>query len=127
MKLLHTLVPILLLNAMPALAAHPCAGEAKALGAALMKLHFGSEEIVKAAKDPSAKVDPAGEMQNWSVEDTVKVLKPIKPLVGKGKLDVLELNGNIYKTTYRMHFIYAQIPGSCALLGQEIFEVSNPY
>ncbi len=52
---------------------------------------------------------------------------PIKAPVGKGKFDVLEVTGYIYKAEYRMHFIYAQIPDSCVLMGQEIIELSDPY
>ena len=41
--------------------------------------------------------------------------------------DVLEVWGHIYKADYRMRLIYAQIKGSCALMGQEILEASDPY
>ncbi len=68
--------------------------------------------------------DPA---QNFSVEDTVKVLPPIKALKGSGHFDVLEIWGHIYKADYRMRFIYAQIKGDCVLMGQEILEASNLY
>ena len=40
---------------------------------------------------------------------------------------MLELEGYVYKATYRMHFIYAQVEGSCVLMGQEILEVADPY
>ena len=41
--------------------------------------------------------------------------------------DVLEIEGYIYKGIYRMRFIYAQSPGSCTPMGQEIIELSDPY
>jgi len=69
----------------------------------------------------------SGELMNWSIDDTVKVLQPASALVGKGKFDVLEVYGAIYKASYRMHFLYAQIEGTCALMGQEILEESDPY
>ena len=40
---------------------------------------------------------------------------------------MLEVWGYIYKAEYRMRFIYAQIPDSCLLMGQEILEASDPY
>jgi len=61
------------------------------------------------------------------VAPNVKVLPPIKALKGKGQLDVLEVIGHYLKATYRMRLIYADIRGSCALMGQEILEVSDPY
>jgi hypothetical protein len=46
---------------------------------------------------------------------------------GNGRFDVLEVWGHIYKADYRMRLIYAQIKGSCALMGQEILEASDPF
>jgi hypothetical protein len=67
------------------------------------------------------------EAANLAIDDNVKTLTPIRALKGTGKLDVLEVWGHIYKADYRMRFIYAQIADSCALMGQEILEASNPY
>jgi hypothetical protein len=39
---------------------------------------------------------------------------------GQSRLKILEAD-------YRMRLIYAQIKGSCALMGQEILEASDPY
>ena len=105
-------VILLLLAATPALAQprHPCAADAIAKAIPLLTLHFGEEP------KPAAGIDGA-----------VKVLAPIKALKGDGRFDVLEVLGHIYKTDYRMRFIYAQTRGSCLLMGQEILEVSNPY
>jgi hypothetical protein len=61
------------------------------------------------------------------VSDEVRELPPVKALKGSGKFDVLEVWGYIYKAEYRMRFIYAQIPDSCVLMGQEIIEASDPY
>jgi hypothetical protein len=55
------------------------------------------------------------------------VLPPVKALKGNGRFDVLEVTGHVYKANYRMRLIYAQIKGSCLLMGQEILEASDPY
>jgi hypothetical protein len=71
-----------------------------------------------------------GEVQSCqpaAVDQNVKVLPPVKALKGNGRFDVLEVWGHIYKADYRMRLIYAQIKGSCALMGQEILEASDPY
>jgi hypothetical protein len=89
---------------------HPCATDALKRADILLRLQ------AEAAAD-----------QPVDVEKTVKVLAPVKALKGKGRFDVLEVWGHVYKATYRMHFIYAQIPNSCALMGQEILEADDPY
>jgi hypothetical protein len=120
----HTQLAFLIftLSAAPALAAdHPCAGDAHKRAEMLLRFHF-----VMDAGDPATKL-ASSETLNMGIDDKVAVLKPIKALRGKGKLDVLEVQGYIYKADYRMRFIYAQIKGSCALLGQEIMEQADPY
>jgi hypothetical protein len=89
---------------------HACAADAIAKAAPLLKLHFG--------------IDPP---QAMAIDDTVKVLPPIRALKGNGRFDVLEVWGHIYKADYRMRFVYAQIRGSCVLMGQEVLEAGNPY
>lgn len=93
----------------PALAAEPCAGDAKAKAQALLKLH---------AETTAQMPGTVGE---------IKRLGDIKALKGKGRFDVLETTGYVYKAEYRIRLIYAQIKGSCILMGQEILEVSDPY
>jgi hypothetical protein len=92
---------------------HPCAADAVARATPLLKLHY------------DAGAD--GKVESLAIDDTAKVLAPIKALKGNGKFDVIEVWGHIYKADYRMRFIYAQIKGSCALMGQEILEAGNPY
>jgi hypothetical protein len=89
---------------------HPCTADALKKAEVLLRLQ------AEAAAD-----------QPLDVEKTVKVLAPVKALKGKGRFDVLEVWGHVYKATYRMRFIYAQIPNSCALMGQEILEADSPY
>jgi hypothetical protein len=91
--------------------AHPCDQDAITRATPLLKLEFGDAD--------------AG--MTLAIDDTVKTIAPIKALKGNGKFDVLEVWGHIYKADYRMHFIYAEIPGSCTLMGQEILEASDPY
>jgi hypothetical protein len=90
--------------------AHSCSADAVEKATLLLRFHGGV-----AAGDPAA------------VEKDVKVLPPIKALKGNGRFDVLEVWGHIYKANYRMRLIYAQIKGSCVLMGQEILEASDPY
>ena len=63
------------------------------------------------------------------VRSKFKVLPPVKALQGSGRLDVLEVWGAIYKAEYRRRVIYipSRDRNSCALMGQEIIETSNPY
>jgi hypothetical protein len=89
--------------------AHPCAADALKQAPALLRLQAADAE------------------QPLDVEKTVKVLPPVKALKGKGRFDVLEVWGHVYKATYRMRFIYAEIPHTCALMGQEILAADNPY
>jgi hypothetical protein len=90
-------------------AVHPCAGDAIAHASKLLAFHFGETDLT------------------MTVDDTAKLVGTVKALHGNGRFDVLEVMGYIYKGEYRMHFIYAQIPGDCVLMGQEILETSDPY
>ena len=103
----------LLVAATSGVVAHPCDEDARTHAVALLTLHYNDGS--------------SDEVENLGIDDAVKQLPPIKALKGKGKFDVLEVWGHIYKADYRMRFIYAQIPGSCLLMGQEILEASDPY
>lgn len=61
------------------------------------------------------------------IDANVTPIAPVGALRGGGQLDVLEVWGYVYRTEYRMRFVYAQGFDSCVLLGQEIFENSDPY
>jgi hypothetical protein len=89
---------------------HACAADATAKADQLLRFHGEVQ-----AGQPAA------------VDQTVKVLPPVKALKGNGRFDVLEVWGHIYKADYRIRLIYAQIKGSCTLMGQEILEASDPY
>lgn len=93
----------------PALAqSPPCAAEASKAALKLLKLHTEADDRA-------------------TVEGGARKIGTVKALVGGKPLDVLEVEGSVYKANYRIRLIYAQIPGSCALIGQEILERSNPY
>jgi hypothetical protein len=92
---------------------HRCADDAIAKARRLLMLHDGLE--------------PGEKPHMLAIEKRVRVLPPIRALKGKGRLDVLEVMGSIYKADYRMRFIYVQSKEDCALMGQEIIEVSDPY
>ena len=88
----------------------PCVADAIAKAGPLLRFHVDLK-----ATDP---VD---------IEPDAKALPPLKAPKGKGSFDVLEVTGHYIKATYRMRFIYAQIKGSCVLMGQEILEMDSPY
>ena len=91
-------------NSAHASTAHPCASDARARAVKLLALQAESD-------------------QPGSIGKSVMVLKAVRnPANGKQKFDVLAVTGFVYKAEYRMRFLYAQIPGQCALLGQEILE-----
>ncbi|MGZ5008235.1 MAG: hypothetical protein ACXWFI_11410 [Methylobacter sp.] len=85
---------------------HHCTAEAIAQAKKLLDFHFGPDNRTE-------------------IDKNVILLKPIKNPAGKGKFDVLEIYGHIYKGTYRMHLIYAQTDNQCLLVGQEILEMTN--
>lgn len=97
----------------PPPAVHACAPDAIQRGKALLTLHFNDGQ--------------PGDAPIVHIDDAVKALTPVKALKGAGRFDVLEVWGYIYKAEYRMRFLYAQIPGECVLMGQEILEASDPY
>jgi hypothetical protein len=106
------LAPVVAMSPAPAGAAaqvHPCAAHAAEQALKLLKLHTDADERAEV------------------LGDRARTIGTIKALRGKGRLDVIEVPGGVYKAYYRMRLIYAQIPGSCVLMGQEIIEESDPY
>ncbi len=63
----------------------------------------------------------AGSKSSRAPSCSVRVKNP----AGKDQYEVLEVWGNVYKGRYRMRFIYAQLPGECLLMGQEILEYAR--
>lgn len=92
-------------------APHPCAADAMAQARKLVRFHLADAGMESQIADGTA----------------ARKIADAAVLKGKGRLDVLEVTTNVYKASYRMRFLYAQIPGTCALMGQEILDASNPY
>ena len=89
-------------------APHPCAADALERAKPLLQLHYGEAD------------------EGMSIDDTVKIVQPLtNPAAKDQHFDVLEVWGHIYKGEYRMRFIYAQLPGECVLMGQEILEFAK--
>ena len=87
--------------------AHRCAAAAGKQALQLLRFHAGNDERIE-------------------IDRSVKVMAPIRnPADKRQAFDVLEVWGYIYKAQYRMHFIYAQLPGECLLVGQEVLEYAK--
>jgi hypothetical protein len=87
---------------------HRCAADAIKQAKALLIFHHGTEV-------------------NAGIDESVKVLPPLRNPVNRRQFfDVLEVRGYIYRANYQMRLIYAQIPGNCVLMGQEILERASP-
>lgn len=94
-------------NSARASTAHPCASDALTRAVKLLALQAESD-------------------QPGSIGKSVAVKQAVRnPANIKQKFDVLAISGFVYKAEYRMRFIYAQIPGQCALVGQEILEYTS--
>jgi hypothetical protein len=95
-------------NATHAAGPHPCAADATSRATRLLALHVdGDERATVNAK-------------------SIRTVNPVRnPANGKQRFDVLAITGYVYKAEYRMRFLYAQIPGQCALVGQEILEFTG--
>jgi hypothetical protein len=112
MKTTIAAICFLTLQAVSASAGNHCADDVKSRATSLLTLHFNDGR--------------EGEV-NLQIDDKITKIEPVAALKGDGKFDVFEVYGYIYKATYRMRFIYAQIADSCVLMGQELIEVADPY
>jgi hypothetical protein len=93
---------------------HLCEKDAKEYADKLLRLHFDQDSN-------------STNIESLSVEDTVLVRPSILAPSKRGRYDVLEVMGYIYKAEYRMRFIFAKTGKSCSLMGQEILEMSDPF
>lgn len=119
MNKLFTVVAASIVLAAAASAApkHICADLARKQAAALLALHMDDTDM------------------KGDISDVVTVKPPVKALRGKGKFDVLETTGYVYKAQYRIRLIYAMMRADlapkpeerCLLMGQEIIEIANPF
>jgi hypothetical protein len=111
------LAAALILAAQASAKQHLCAEEARKQAAKLLALHMDDTEM------------------KGSIDDKVTVKPSVKALRGKGKFDVLETTGYVYKAQYRIRMIYAVMSKDlgpepeqrCTLMGQEILEFADPF
>ena len=92
----------------PRVAPHRCAADARAQAPRLLALHRGPDDRI-------------------AIDSAVRVLPSVRGPAG-GTLEVLEVQGFIYRARYRMRFLYApaRAPGGdCVLMGQEILELAR--
>lgn len=102
------IVTALILPATCLAAPPPCEADALAQAQRLLAFHSNND-------------DRAG------VASHAKVLPSVtNPANRKQQFLVLEVMGDIYKSNYRMRFLYYPEGGECLLMGQEILELSNP-
>ncbi len=88
-------------------AEHRCTDDARVRAKKLLAFHVDDDSRIK-------------------IDDATKSLAPLRnPNNAKQKFDVIEVTGYVYKATYRMRLIYAQLPDECVLLGQEILEMTS--
>jgi hypothetical protein len=85
-------------------AEHRCAADAREQARKLIAFHTESDKNVG--------VD----------EEVVELPSIANPAAKKQRFDVLEVRGYLYKSNYRIRLLYAQVPGHCVLMGQEILE-----
>jgi hypothetical protein len=88
---------------------HPCAAEAAEQALKLLKFHSEDDERAEVFKERARHVG------------TVRSLR------GKGRFDVIEVPGGVYKADYRLRLVYARIGDRCILMGQEVLEESDPF
>ena len=84
-----------------------CVADARTQALKLLLFHVDGDE--RAAIEP----------------DSARQIGTVASLTGRRRFDVIEVYGNVYKGHYRMRLIYAHLPGTCVLMGQEIFELSD--
>jgi len=86
---------------------HRCAADAIQRAKALLVFHAGTEADV-------------------GVEDSFKLLAPLRNPVNRQQFfDVLQVQGHVYRASFQMRLLYARVPGTCVLVGQEIIERSS--
>jgi hypothetical protein len=91
-------------NAPAQAAEHHCAADAREQARRLLVFHTETDRPVQ-------------------IDEDVRVLPSLaNPAAPKQRFDVLETWGHLYKAKYRIRLLYAQVPGPCVLMGQEILE-----
>jgi hypothetical protein len=104
-----TLLATSLSFSMATYAAPQCSAEAVIQAKKLLSFHSDGDERVEILADEKVKELPS--MRN--------------PVNKKQKFQVLEVNGYIYKGSYRMRLIYYRSGSECILMGQEVLGLAN--
>lgn len=106
-------------------APHACAADALSRAPKVLKTFWEAEDL-KLADQPGPPSDD-GTIMAWDLGTEVQTLPAVANPNGTGKYDVLEVSAFVYKATYRLRFLYAQMDGDCVLMGEEILSMDNPY
>lgn len=86
----------------PAGKVHACADAARATALQLLRLHSDNDDRAAVQRD-------------------IRKVAGVRAPKGKGRLDVLEVRGFVYKAEYRIRVLY--LPQGCARVGFELVEV----
>jgi hypothetical protein len=86
----------------------PCAADARVQALKLLRFHTDDER---------AAITPA----------SVRRIGTVAALRGRHRFEVIEVEGYVYKASYRLRLIYAPMGGDCVLMGQEVLEADDPY
>lgn len=125
MKIVLTAATAALILAGTAQAApHACAADALDRAPKVLKTFWEADDM-KLADKPGAPSDD-GSLMAWDLSPDVVSQPAVKNPSGTGKYDVLEVTAFVYKATYRLRFLYAQMEG-CVLMGEEILGMDDPY
>ena len=89
---------------------HFCSADALKRAPILLKHHLQDDLL-------------GSEGHGFKIGKQIRHLAPIvNPAASHQKFDVLQTWAFVYKAKYRLRFYYAQLPETCALMGQEVFE-----
>ena len=125
MRLVFPLLALCCAATMGQAGVYDCNSDALMRAGKLLKLHWNEADSLLA--ETSGPPGEDGSVMAWSLDDQPAQLPAVKAQLGDGMFDVLEVNGYVYRATYRMRFTYAQSPDVCVLMGQEIVELADPY
>ncbi len=125
MKIVLSAAAVLMLAGVAQAAPHACAGDALSRAPKVLKTFWEAEDLKLADKPGEPSED--GTLMAWDLSPDVETLPAIKNPNGTGKYDVLEVTAHVYKATYRLRFLYAQMEGDCVLMGEEILSMDDPY
>lgn len=122
---LSALTSALLVAGVAQASQHACAADALSRTPKVLKTFWETDDL-KLADQPGVPSDD-GTLMAWDISPDVAALAPVANPNGTGKYDVLEVSAFVYKASYRLRFLYAQMEGDCVLMGEEILSLDDPY